>query len=175
MTGFGTDYSDADMGPVGPNAQAGVDMSTPALQTMEEKAMAQARNTFSPAGIFGGVLGMMTGVPFGFGIGSKIASDIARGVTAPGTEEYDQDYAKMDLTTDVRNTGPETNIGGGGGGINTIQSYAPLSNKSTGDNTADSIRKRLEDLLVQRPTSYTTPTASQLSTYNLLDLVNLRR
>ena len=112
---------------------------------------------------------------FGFGIGSTIASNMARGVTAPGTEQFDQDYAKMDLTTDVRNIGPETNTPSGGGGITTIQSYAPLSNTSTGDNTADSIRKRLEDLLVQRPTSYVTPTASQLSNYNLLDLVNLRR
>jgi hypothetical protein len=187
VTGFGTDYSDADMGPVGPNAQAGVDMSTPALQTMQEKAMAQARNTFSPAGIFGGVLGMMTGIPGGFGIGSTIGSNMARGVTAPGTEQFDQDYAKMDLTTDVRNIGPETNTSGGGG-ITTIQSYAPLSNKSTGDNTADSIRKRLEDLLKgppvlkiptgempQQPTSYEIPAANQLSNYNLLDLVNLRR
>ena len=173
MTGFGTDYSDLDMGPVGPNAKAGVDMSTPALQTMEEKAMAQARNTFSPAGIFGGLLGTLTGAPFGFAIGSKIASDVARGVVSPGMEQFDQDYGKMDFTTDVRNTGPETNTSGGG--INTIQSYAPLSNTSTGDNTADSIRTRLENLLVQRPTSYGIPAASQLSNYNLLDLVNLRK
>ena len=174
VTGFGTDYSDADMGPVGPNAQAGVDMSTPALQTMQEKAMAQARNTFSPAGIIGGLIGMSLGIPGGFGIGSTIGSNMARGVTAPGTEQFDQDYAKMDLTTDVRNIGPETNTSGGGG-ITIIPTYAPLTNVSTGDNTADSIRKRLEDLLVQRPTSYTTPTANQLSNYNLLDLVNLRR
>jgi hypothetical protein len=112
---------------------------------------------------------------------------MARGVTAPGTEQFDQDYAKMDLTTDVRNIGPETNTSGGGG-ITTIQSYAPLSNTSTGDNTADSIRKRLEDLLKgppvlkipsgempQQPTSYGIPAANQLSNYNLLDLVNLRR
>ena len=142
-TGFGTNYSDADMGPVGPNAQAGVDMSTPALQTMEEKAMAQARNTFSPAGIFGGVLGMMTGVPFGFGIGSTIASNMARGVVSPGMEQFDQDYAKMDLTTDVRNIGPETNTPGGGG-ITTVvpDRYELYNNITTGDPVMDALIAR---------------------------------
>ena len=144
VTGFGTSYSDADMGPVGQNAMAGVDMSTPALQTMQEKAMAQARNTFSPAGIFGGLIGASLGIPGGFGIGSKIASDIARGVTAPGTEEYDQDYAKMDLTTDVVNVGPPSfSPGGGDGGIKTIQAYAPTYNPDTGNPTMDAYIKRL--------------------------------
>lgn len=130
-TGFGTDYNDTDMGPVGPNAQAGVDMSTPALQTMEEKAMAQARNTFSPVGILGGVLGMMTGVPFGFNIGSTIASNMARGVVSPGYESFDQDYGQ--------NVQTSTQSPGGGGGITTIPTYAPLSNQSTGSNTADAL------------------------------------
>ena len=173
-TGFGTNYSDADMGPVGPNAQAGVDMSTPALQTMEEKAMAQARNTFSPAGIFGGLLGTLTGAPFGFAIGSKIASDMARGVVSPGMEQFDQDYAKMDLTTDVRNIGPETSTPGGGG-ITTIPNYAPLTNVSTGDNTQDAIRIRLENLLKpSTPPVISLPNVNSLSGYTLADLIRLR-
>jgi hypothetical protein len=87
---------------------------------------------------------------------------------------YNPDLAGDRGYTDYGSS-PSSTSSDGGGGITTIQSYAPLSNTSTGDNTADSIRKRLEDLLVQRPTSYVTPTASQLSNYNLLDLVNLRR
>jgi hypothetical protein len=37
------------------------------------------------------------------------------------------------------------------------------------------MRARLNALLVQRPTTYGIPAANQLSNYNLLDLVNLRR
>ena len=88
----------------------------------------------------------------------------ARGVTAP------DDYSQLD--TSVQNPAPSTSPGGG---ITTLPQYAPLTNVSTGDNTADSIRTRLENLLVQRPTSYGIPAANQLSNYNLLDLVNLRR
>ena len=129
-TGFGTDYSDADMGPVGPNAMAGVDMSMPALQTPEEKAMAQARNTFSAAGILGGLLGMMSGLPGGFGLGSKIGSNIGRGVTAP------DDFSQLDTSVQI---GPAQGQVGGGGILNI---YAPLTNKTTGDNTRDALLAR---------------------------------
>ena len=165
-----------DMGPAGvADADVGVDadtvdMSMPALQTPAEKAMAQARNTFSPAGIFGGVLGMMTGMPFGFGIGSTIASNMARGVVSPGYESFDQSY-DQNVQTSPSNVSP-----GGGGGITTIPTYAPLTNVSTGDNTTDSIRTRLENLL-RAPTSqpvFTNQNVNPLSNYTLLDLYNLR-
>jgi hypothetical protein len=157
-----------------------VDMSTPALQSLTDKAMAQARNTFSPAGIFGGVLGMMTGIPGGFAIGSNIASSMSRGVTGPSDDTQEQSSVQTSTPS-----APD-----GSGGITTINQFAPLYNTSTGDNTADSIRTRLENLLkgppvakiptgefthTQQPTSYGIPAASQLSNYNLLDLVNLRR
>jgi len=77
-----------------------------------------------------------------------------------------------DTNTDT-NTNTDTDTSGGGDGILNI--YAPLTNPTTGDNTVDAMRTRLNALLVQRPTSYGIPAVSQLSNYNLLDLVNLRR
>jgi hypothetical protein len=129
-TGFGTSYSDLDMGPVGPNAMAGIDMSMPALQTREEKAMAQARNTFSPMGILGGLLGMMSGLPGGFGLGSKIGSNIGRGVTAP------DDFSQLNTSVQI---GPAQDSIGGDGILNI---YAPLTNSTTGDNTRDALLAR---------------------------------
>ena len=87
---------------------------------------------------------------------------------------YNPDLAGDRGYTDYGSS-PSPTSSDGGGGITTINQFAPLSNTSTGDNTADSIRTRLENLLVQRPTSYGIPAANQLSNYNLLDLVNLRR
>ena len=87
-----------------------------------------------------------------------------RGVTGPSDDTQE--------STSVQ-SGPAQDSSGGG--ITTIQSYAPLYNTSTGDNTADAMRIRLNALLVQRPTTYGIPAANQLSNYNLLDLVNLRR
>ena len=99
------------------------------------------------------------------GIAMNAISNISRGVTAP------DDYSQLD--TSVQTSAPSAPDGGGG--ITTINQFAPLYNTTTGDNTADAMRARLNALLVQRPTSYGIPAANQLSNYNLLDLVNLRR
>jgi hypothetical protein len=153
-------------------------MSMPAMQTVAEKAQAIAMSQMTPAAIAGRALGMMTGIP-GMGIvGGIVGSNIGRGVTGPSDDTQEQ--------SSVQTSAPSAPDGGGG--ITTINQFAPLYNTSTGDNTTDSIRTRLENLLKgppvlkiptgempQQPTSYGIPAASQLSNYNLLDLVNLRR
>ena len=112
----------------------------------------------------GRAIGMATfGIP-GAVVGSMIGSNIGRGVTGPSDDTQE--------STSVQ-SGPAQDSSGGG--ITTINQFAPLYNTSTGDNTADAMRARLNALLVQRPTTYGIPAASQLSNYNLLDLVNLRR
>ncbi len=116
--------------------ESAVDMSTPALQSLQDKAMVQARNTFSPAGIFGGLLGMMTGLPAGFTIGSQIASSMARGVVTPGYESRDEGFVD-----NVQSMTPTTTESGGGG-ITTIPTFAPLVNVSTGDPLLDSLIAR---------------------------------
>ena len=114
-----------------------------------------AYSTFSPLGIALSALG-----------------NISRGVTPAN------DYSQA--TTSVQTSAPSTSTGGGG--ITTIQNYAPLYNTSTGNNTSDSIRTRLENLLktqtVQVPTSQTVyqgQNINPLSNYTLLDLYNLRK
>jgi len=145
--------------------EAEVDMSMPAMQTVAEKAQAIAMSQMTPASLAGRALGMAVAGPIGGFIGGVIGSNIGRGVTGPSDDTQEQSSVQTSTPS-----APD-----GGGGITTIQSYAPLYNTSTGDNTADSIRTRLNALLVQRPTSYGIPAVSQLSNYNLLDLVNLRR
>jgi hypothetical protein len=92
-------------------------------------------------------------------------SNMSRGVTAP--DDFSQ------ATTSVQ-SGPAQSPTEGGG-ITTINQFAPLYNPTTGDNTADAMRARLNALLDIKPTVYGIPAASQLSNYNLLDLVNIRR
>jgi hypothetical protein len=138
------------------------------MQTPAEKAQAFAMSQMTPASLAGRALGMAVAGPIGGFFGGVIGSNIGRGVTGPSDDTQEQ--------SSVQTSAPSASDGGGGGGgITTINQFAPLSNPTTGDNTADSIRTRLENLLVQRPTSYGIPAASQLSNYNLLDLVNLRR
>jgi hypothetical protein len=138
----------------------------PAMQTVAEKAQAIAMSQMTPASLAGRALGMSVAGPIGGFVGGMIGSNIGRGVTGPSDDTQEQSSVQ---------SGPAQSVSDGGGGITTINQFAPLYNTSTGDNTADSIRIRLENLLVQRPTSYGIPAASQLSNYNLLDLVNLRR
>ena len=64
------------------------------------------------------------------------------------------DYAQRDTRepgdrsyTDYGYSSPASGGTIGGGGITTIPNYAPLTNVSTGDNTADAFRTRLENLL----------------------------
>ena len=143
-------------------AEVEVDMSMPALQTMQEKAMTQVENTFSVPGMIGGLVGMNFGVPFS--IGATIGSNIGRGVTAP------DDFSQLD--TSVQN-GPAKDSSGGDGILNI---YAPLTNPTSGDNTVDAMRTRLNALLDVKPTVYGIPAAvNKLSNYSLLDLSNLRK
>ena len=98
---------------------------------------------------------------------SNAISNAQRGVTAPN------DFSQA--TESVQSSAPS--ISDGGGGITTIGQYAPLSNTSTGDNTQDAIRTRLENLL-KIPTTQTVfqpQNVNQLSNYTLADLTNLRR
>jgi hypothetical protein len=136
-----------------------------AEQSGLSKAMEAVKSYAMNPTTIGRAIGMATfGIP-GAVVGSMIGSNIGRGVTGPSDDTQEQ--------SSVQTSAPSASDGGGG--ITTINQFAPLSNPTTGDNTADSIRTRLENLLVQRPTSYGIPAASQLSNYNLLDLVNLRR
>ena len=56
----------------------------------------------------------------------------ARGVATPGTEQFDQDYGKMDFTTDVVNVGPPSfSSEGSGGKITSIaNTFKPLDNSN---------------------------------------------
>ena len=107
-------------------------MSMPALQTTQERAMAELDNTFSVPGVIGGLVGMALGIPGGFGIGSRIGSGLARGVTGPS--DYSQE------TTSVQSN---TQSPSGDGGIKTIQAYAPLYNQDTGNPTMDAYMRQL--------------------------------
>ena len=109
--------------------EAEVDMSMPAMQTVAEKAQAIAMSQMTPASLAGRALGMMTGIP-GMGIvGGIVGSNIGRGVTGPSDDTQEQ--------SSVQTSAP--NAPDGGGGIATIQTYAPLYNPSTGSNTADAL------------------------------------
>ena len=145
--------------------EAEVDMSMPAMQTVAEKAQAIAMSQMTPASLAGRAIGMGIAGPIGGVIGGLMGSSIGRGVTGPSDDTQEQ--------SSVQTSAPSAPDGGGG--ITTINQFAPLYNPTTGDNTADAMRLRLNALLVQRPTSYGIPAANQLSNYNLLDLVNLRR
>jgi hypothetical protein len=86
--------------------------------------------------------------------------------------EQPNDYSQL---TESVQSGP-TQSPSNGGGINTIQAYAPLYNTSTGDNTADAMRARLNALIqAPQPTVYGLPSINPYSNYTLLDLKNLRR
>jgi hypothetical protein len=108
----------------------------------------------------GRAIGMATfGIP-GAVVGSMIGSNIGRGVTGPSDDTQE--------STSVQ-SGPAQDSGGGG--ITTINQFAPLYNTSTGDNTADALRIRLNNLIqAQQPVIRGIPTVSPYSNYTLLDL-----
>jgi hypothetical protein len=118
----------------------------------------------NPATI-GRAIGFSTfGIP-GAVVGSMIGSSIGRGVTGPSDDTQEQSSVQ---------TGPAQDSSGGG--ITTLQQYAPISNISTGDNTADAMRIRLENLL--KPSTspvISLPNVNSLSNYTLQDLYSLRR
>jgi len=157
VTGFGTSYSDADMGPVGQNAMGQVDALAQTLEDQANREKNPATARLSPLGVAAYNMSLTnptrTTAEKAMGLVTSPLSTLAataydayaRGVSRPGTEQYDQDYAKMDLTTDVVNVGPETNTPSDGGGINTLQAYAPLYNSpvTSGDSTMDAYIRRL--------------------------------
>ena len=93
-------------------------------------------------------------------------SNSQRGVTPAN------DYSQA--TTSVQTSTPNTSSPGGG--VASIQNYAPLYNTSTGDPVADTLRTRLNNLIqAQQPTVYGLPSINPYANYTLLDLYNLRR
>ena len=77
----------------------------------------------------GRAIGMATfGIP-GAVVGSMIGSNIGRGVTGPSDDTQEQSSVQ---------SGPAQDSGGGG--ITTINQFAPLYNPTTGDNTAAAMR-----------------------------------
>jgi len=113
----------------------------------------------NPATI-GRTLGMaIAGIP-GAVVGGMIGSNIGRGVTGPSDDTQE--------STSVQ-SGPAQDSSGGG--ITTINQFAPLYNTSTGDNTVDAMRTRLENLLrPQQSVVRGIPSVSPYSNYTLLDL-----
>lgn len=99
------------------------------------------------------------------GLAVNAISAANRGVTGPS-----------DDTQETSSVQSSTQSPSDGGGITTLPSYAPLYNTSTGDNTADAMRIRLENLL-KVPTSQTVfqnQNVNSLSNYTLSDLIRLR-
>ena len=132
---------------------AAANAATSGIGNLARQAI-QAYMTYSPIGMLSRAV-------------SNVVGNISRGVTAPN------DFSQA--TESVQSSAPS--VSDGGGGITTIGQYAPLSNTSTGDNTADTMRTRLENLL-KVPTSQTVfqpQNVNQLSNYTLADLINLRR
>jgi hypothetical protein len=168
---------------IGPNAAQEAaqsvtadDVSTQAQADQEDAATAAAAAAAEESGLskaidavksyamnpttIGRAIGMATfGIP-GAVVGSMIGSNIGRGVTGPSDDTQE--------STSVQ-SGPAQDSGGGG--ITTINQFAPLYNTSTGDNTADALRIRLNNLIqAQQPVIRGIPTVSPYSNYTLLDL-----
>ena len=131
---------------------AAANAATSGIGSLARQAI-QAYMTYSPIGMLSRAV-------------SNVVGNISRGVTGPSDDTQE--------TESVQTSAPSSPDGGG---ITTLPSYAPLYNTSTGDNTADAIRTRLENLL-KVPTSQTVfqpQNVNQLSNYTLADLINLRR
>jgi len=91
---------------------------------------------------------------------SNVVGNISRGVTGPSDDTQEE--------SSVQSSAPTSS---NGGGINTINQFAPLYNTSTGDNTADALRTRLNALIqTQQPVVRGIPSVSPYSNYTLLDL-----
>jgi hypothetical protein len=154
----------AGMGGVAGSA-VGAAATAAAAEAAEEsglsKAMTAVKSYAMNPTTIGRAIGMATfGIP-GAVVGSMIGSNIGRGVTGPSDDTQEQ--------SSVQTSAPSASDGGGG--ITTINQFAPLSNPTTGDNTADALRTRLSNLIqVQQPVIRGIPTVSPYSNYTLLDL-----
>jgi hypothetical protein len=91
-------------------------------------------------------------------------SNVQKGVEAPNDFSQATESVQTSTSNDSNN----------GGGITTIQSYAPLINTSSGDNTGDALVSRLNAALKTQPVIYGIPSVSPYSNYTLLDLYNNR-
>jgi hypothetical protein len=126
---------------------AAANAATTGIGNLARQAI-QAYMTYSPIGMLSRAV-------------SNVVGNISRGVTGPSDDTQE--------TESVQSSAPNTATSGGG--INTINQFAPLYNTSTGDNTADALRTRLNNLVqTQQPIIYGIPTVSPYSNYTLLDL-----
>lgn len=126
---------------------AAANAATTGIGNLARQAI-QAYMTYSPIGMLSRAV-------------SNVVGNISRGVTGPSDDTQE--------TESVQSSAPNTATSGGG--INTINQFAPLYNTSTGDNTADALRTRLNNLVqTQQPVIYGIPTVSPYSNYTLLDL-----
>jgi len=125
---------------IGPNAEAEAEASNAANQGIS--AAVAAVNSFAKQAIqnainnpISTVVGAIKGTPAGLAVNalSQAYSNFSRGVTAPN------DYSQS--TTSVQ-SGPSQSPSSGGG-INTIQAYAPTYNPDTGNPTMDAYIRRL--------------------------------
>jgi hypothetical protein len=125
---------------------AAANAATSGVASLARQAI-QAYMTYSPIGMLSRAV-------------SNVVGNISRGVTGPSDDTQE--------TESVQSSAPTSS---NGGGINTINQFAPLYNTSTGDNTADALRTRLNNLVqAQQPVIYGIPTVSPYSNYTLLDL-----
>jgi hypothetical protein len=145
-------------------------VSTQAQADQEDAATAAAANAANQTGIMSNVMNVVNNLMSTYakystiGMIGQAIGNIAKGVTSP------DDYSQVD--TSVQST-PSTPSTGNGEGI---KQYAQLYNTSTGDNTADALRARLNALIQEpQPTVYGLPSINPYSNYTLLDLKNLRR
>jgi len=139
-------------------------VSMQAQADMEDAATAAAANAANP-GITGLVdKAIQTYMAFSptVAIAKAIANTISnmqKGVTAP------DDFSQVDTSVQTSTPGPNNS-----GGVTTINQYAPLYNTSTGDNTSDALRTRLNNLIQAQPVVTGIPSVSPYSNYTLLDL-----
>jgi hypothetical protein len=125
---------------IGPNAEAeaaasnaantGVSGAVAAVNAFAQRAIQNAINNPIATAV-----GIVKGTPAGLAVNalSQAYSNFSRGVTAPN------DYSQA---TESVQSGPSQSPSGGGG-IETIQAYAPTYNPDTGNPTMDAYMRRL--------------------------------
>ena len=179
--GFGLGQADTFGSDVGPGLGIGENLgqADTFASDVNEDETTQQGFSFAPVTslIESAIKGYMNFSPTGLAIKgiTGLVDSVTKGKTGPSDDTQE--------TFSVQVGPSPTNDPGGG--ITTIPTYASLTNVSTGDNTADAMRTRLENLLKGPPIAKI-PTGeftqvnnlqniSPLSNYTLLDLYNLRR
>jgi hypothetical protein len=166
----------ADAGPGSPGTEDAVAENAAAVaqaiaeQTVTNPPMEEIEAAPAPVNVVEGLMGLASKAMKAYttysptAIAARAIADAIsaanRGVTAP------DDYSQLTDSVQTSTPGPNNS-----GGVNTINQYAPLYNTSTGDNTADAMRARLNNLLqTQQPVVRGIPSVSPYSNYTLLDL-----